>query len=556
MRALMIRRALAAVLLGALVAPIAMPVARAAPDARALATDPAAVRQLIDAVSLDVMSQASLEACEDIGAPSAAPMRDAWVAWRERHRLAPLRTVLTRMMRGKSSDSSWEPLTAPMRRRVLTDAAPDQVCAALARDWQTAGMDASALYPQAGAVAAALVQARQSSLPEPPPVVAATPGGQVLLASQVPALAAQLGGGWLSISEEAAQRKLGPVYVKGRVDRHSRNPDRYSLVQEQGDRRAKSRIHLSFDAEPWVGREIVLRGVVTSLRDFGMDLSAAALVGDAAGLTPSPLAQAPLARKEVLLQRVTSAPGRGLPNKELAAVVIHGEGNYNNGTRWEEDVRFLLRDGSVYRRTEMPPDQLDVAASRRLEPQRWGRWRSAKGGGCPCEMQAQDDEARPLGAWKAEKHYAVRPWPEDARLEGSFSRSSFNGSLALGGTLSTRGIRFTRDGRFERSYSALSSTGTLASIMNNTIIAGSSHGDGQGSSSTGGGTVGTGAGTTGAFSARKQDDGAGRRGRYRLGGFAITLDYDDGHQERLLSFPVHDDDRTVYIGSGSYRRDK
>lgn len=549
MHALLIRRAPAALVFAATVAPLA----EAAPDARALATDPVAVRQLIDAVSLDVMSEASLNACEDIGAPSAASMRDAWVAWRQRHQLAPLRTVVTRMMRGKSSDSSWEPLTEPMRRRVLNDPAPEQACAALARDWRTAGMDVSALYPQAGAVAVALVQAKQSSLPEPPPIVAATAGGQVLLPAQVPALAAQLGGGWLSISEEAAQRRLGPVYVKGRVVRHSQNPDRYSLVQEQGERRAKSRILLAFDAEPWVGREVVLRGVVTSLRDFGMDLAAAALVGDATGLVPSSLPQAPLARREVLLQRVTSAPGRGLSDKDLAAVVIHGQGNYNNGTRWEEDVRFLLRDGSVYRRTEMPPDQLDVEASRRLEPQRWGRWRGAGKG---YEMQAQDDDGRPLDAWKAEKHYAVRPWPEDKRLEGSFSRGSFNGSLVLGGTSSTRGISFTRDGRFERSYSAFSSTGTLASIMNNTVIAGSAHGDGKGSSSTGGGTVGTGGGTAGAFSSRKQDDGASRRGRYRLSGFVLTLDYDDGRRERLLSFPVHDDERTVYVGSGSYSRDK
>ena len=124
------------------------------------------------------------------------------------------------------------------------------------------------------------------------------------------------------------------------------------------------------------GREIVLRGVVTSLSRLSMDLADAALVNDASGLTVSPLQQTPLARKEVLLQRVVSAPGQGLSAKALVAVVLHGEANYNYGTRWEEDVRFLLKDGTVYHRTEMPPDQLNVAASRQLEPRRWGRWRT------------------------------------------------------------------------------------------------------------------------------------------------------------------------------------
>ena len=516
------------------------------------APDAAALKQLIDAVSLDVMSEASLDACADVGAGSAEAMRSAWAAWRERHQLAPLRMVVMDLTRRQGSKAPpWSTITEPMRQRVLADATPDATCATLARDWQGPGMDVTALYPQARATAIALVQAKMAYVPESPPVVAAASGGQVLLPSQIPALSAQQPRGWSAVSDEVAQRYLGWVYVKGRVERWSSDGDRFRLVQEQGDRRAEESIYLNFNAEPWVAREVVLRGLVTSLSRSSMTLSKAAVVGDAAGLAPSPLAQAPLSRKEVLLQRVTRAPGQGLPEKELAAVVIHGEANYNFGSRWEEDVRYLLRDGTVYSRTEMPPDQLDVTASRRLEPQRWGRWRAAGQG---YEMQAQDDDGRP-GGWKAEKHHAVKPWPQGTRLEGSFSRSSFNGSMVTGGTSSTRGIRFTRDGRFERSFSSLSSSGSMAAI-NGTVISGSAHGDGSGSSATGGGTVGAPFGTVTAVSRRKQDDGASRRGRYQLSGYVLTLDYDDGHQERLLSFPVNDDHKTVYAGSGSYSLDK
>ncbi|MBB3284945.1 hypothetical protein [Mitsuaria sp. BK037] len=520
----------------------------AAPDSAALATDPAAMTQLVEAVTLDVISELSVSACEDVGAPSAPQMRDAWVGWRTRYQLPPLRVIVTRVMTRKSSDPPWDKLVDPVRKRVLTNATPDQACVAMAREWDGPGMDIAAKYPQAMPVARALVQAKLVAPPTPLPVAVEPARGKLLLPSQVVALTAQRGS-WLAISDEAALRKMGQVYVKGRVARDIRYPERFHLVQERGGRQAEQLIHLKFNAEPWVGREIVLRGVVTSLSRLSMDLADAALVNDASGLTVSPLQQAPLARKEVLLQRVMSAPGQGLSEKDLVAVVLHGEANYNYGTRWEEDVRFLLKDGTVYRRTEMPPDQLNVAASRQLEPRRWGRWRSTGKG---YEMQEQDDDGRPLGEWKLEKHVAMKPWPKDARLEGSFSRSSFNGSMVTGGTSATRGIRFTKDGRFERSYSALSSTGSLQAITG-TVIAGSSQGDGSGSSSTGGGTVGTGLGTVGATSGtRTKDDGASRRGRYQLSGYAITLTYDDGHEERLLSFPVDGNGRSVYVGSGSY----
>jgi len=512
------------------------------PEAQRLATDPAAAQQLAGAVSLDVMTEASVTACEDMGAPSAPAARAAWVAWRERHQIAPLRMVLRNFTRAhrSSADPSWDRLTRPMRQRVLAEAQPETICAGLARDLQGPGMDATALYPLAGPVARALVALGTAAKPSAPDVVPGQPRGTVVQPSQVKALA------------EASTRRGDEVYVKGWVQRWGGEGDEFELVQRaEGGWRAPGTIVLRFDAEPWMGREIVLRGKASFSGDT-LFLDDGALVRDASGLMPSPLPHTPAQRKEVLLQRVTTAPGKGLADKDLAAIVIHGQSNFNNGTNWEEDVRFLLRDGTVYRRTEMPPDQLNVAASRQLEPQQWGRWRAAGSG---YEMQLQDDEGRP-GAWQAEKHYAVRPWPADTKLEGSFSRGSFHGSLVLGGMSFRNGMRFTRDGRFERSSSSLGTSGSMAATLNGTMISGSSQADGSGSSSTGGGVVGGPLGTAGAVSSRKVDDGASRRGRYQLSGYVLTLDFDDGHQERLLSFPVHGDADTVYVGSRSLARDK
>lgn len=526
---------------------------QAAAPAANPAADPAAMRQLVEAVSLDVVSEAAVGACEDLGTAAAPRVREAWIAWRGRHQVAPLRVVLTRMMERRSSNPPWDGLAKPARQKLLDSPDPERACDGVQRELQGAGMDVSARYPQAPAVARGLVQANLVMAPTPLPVAVEPARGQVLLPTQVVALTEQRGN-WLALSEEAARRRMGPVYVKGRVARSELRSENFNLIVAQGDRVSPQQINLSFNAESWIGREIVLRGVVTSLSRLSMDLADAALVSDASGLTVSPLPQTPLTRKPVLAQRVTTPPGKGLGERELAAVVVHGEANNNYGTRWEEDVRFLLKDGSVYRDAEtLPPDQLDAAASRRLEPQRWGRWRAAGKG---YEMQAQDEEGRPSGDWKPERHEAVRPWAADTRLEGSFTRSAFTGSMVTGGTSSTHAIRFTKDGRFERSFSALSSTGSLQAITG-TVVAGSSQGDGKGSSRTGGATVGTGTGTVGVSSGTQtKDDGASRRGRYRLDGYAIALEYDDGHKERLLSFPVDAGNRSVFIGTGSYDRAK
>jgi hypothetical protein len=321
------------------------------------------MQQLVSAVSLDVMTEAAIDACSDMGAPAATATRTAWVAWRERHQLAPLRMVLRNVSRARgSSTPSWRRLTDPMRQRVLAEANPEPTCTALGRDLASPGTDASARSPQAAAVARALVALGMAAPPGSPAVMPGQPRGTVLRPSQVAALS------------KASQRRGDAVYVTGWVQRSGREGDDFALVQRaEAGRRPPGRIALGFDAEPWVGREIVLRSEASSFSGATLFLREAALVPDGSALTPSPLPQAPAVREEVLLQRVTTPPGKGVVDKDIAAIVIHGQSNFSNGTHWEEDVRFLLRDGSVYRRTEMPPDQLNAAASRQLEPQHWGR---------------------------------------------------------------------------------------------------------------------------------------------------------------------------------------
>ncbi|MCE4555471.1 hypothetical protein [Pelomonas cellulosilytica] len=516
------------------------------------AVDPQAVQQLVSAVGLDMMSEASVEACDDIGAPSAPAMRAAWVAWRTKHDIAPLRQVLTRL-RGAAHNrpglAPWEQLTDPIRERVLQDSQPEAACAALMRDWQTPGMDVGALYPRARDGAAAMVAAELAWPPSTPPAANAPAGATLLLPSQLEALAAQHSRGWQTLSVEQARQRLGDVFVKGRVVRWSRNPDRFRLIHEQGGRTAYTKVYVDGNLEPWVGREVVLRGVATSLDWSAMHLSDVAIVTEAGALKPSTLAQSRLERPGVLLQRVLAKPGQGLQDKDVAAVVVWGEADYNNGSSWTDDVRFLLRDGTAYARAVMPPDELNATASRQLEPRQWSRWRK---GDIGYELQDWDDDGKPSGDWERIKHLPARAWPAGTLLEGYFENANFSGSLMLGGTTTRRGYRFTRDGRFERSFGRVSGSGGMAAA-GGAVVSASSQRDGSGSRSSAGGV----AGGVGTASQRSIDDGASYRGRYKLGGYTLVLDFDDGHQERMLSFIVYpDSDKTIFIGHASYQRQK
>ncbi len=528
----------AAMMLGLSAYASAAPAPSPAPDA-------AAIGQLVEAASLDAMAEASTLACLEMGAPNGAAMETAYAEWRTRHRLALSRSVVMSLAARQHRDLPWKEVSTAMRERVLGEARPEVACEALMRDWTSPTMDATALYPAAEATARALIQAGVAHAPSPVPTLGALPGGgQVLSVAQLLALIEPL-------QRAGAPRGSVPVLVKGRVRRWLDDRVSFQLVQDEGAFHAQKPLKLRFDAEPLLGREVVLRATLKDPRDYFLELEDAQWVSDPAGLQPSSQPAQALRRKDVPLQRVLAKPGQGLPEKDFAGVVLHGYADYSNGSQWREEVRYLLRDGSAYRRTEMPPDQLDAARSRRLEPQLWLRWRAA---GDHYEFQAQNDQGAPKGAWEVGQHRLMRPWPAGTRLEGRYSRSAFYGSLFTGGTSSTRGIHLMRDGRFERSFHSLSGSGSLAAIQG-TAIYGSASGDGKGSQSVAGGTVGTGLGSVTTTTApRRQDDGASRRGRYTLSGYVAVLRYDDGHEERLLSFPVRDG--SVFLGDASYTLDK
>lgn len=78
-------------------------------------------------------------------------------------------------------------------------------------------------------------------------------------------------------------------------------------------------------------------------------------------------------------QRTTpvTAPGQGLKPAEIKGIVINGETGIGVGGMVIIEYRpyLLLQNGSIYRYPTVAPYDLDVAASKIAEPNRWGTWK-------------------------------------------------------------------------------------------------------------------------------------------------------------------------------------
>jgi hypothetical protein len=187
-----------------------------------------------------------------------------------------------------------------------------------------------------------------------------------------------------------------------------------------------------------------------------------------------------------------AAPGRGIPDSLVAGLY------WKDATRTicgingievsiDSDLVLALTDGTAYRDPKLAPAAIDIAQSRRVEPERWGRW-TRRGADVYVRWPDGDEEVR-AGAPKTSLS-------ERGPLDGAFSRTTGGGNTMVGGSVAgvrTRGTRFSRDGRF---------VGSMSTSM--------------------------GAGNAAGGAARRDE------GTYTLTSFGVRLRYADGREE----FPV------------------
>ncbi|ABC33338.1 hypothetical protein HCH_06711 [Hahella chejuensis KCTC 2396] len=155
--------------------------------------------------------------------------------------------------------------------------------------------------------------------------------------------------------------------------------------------------------------------------------------------------------------------------------------------------QLLFSNGDLYRDFDLALEDLNMEASRRVRPRAWGTWKE-QGDGYVFSIPGDDPR-------KISRVYPVWPADKDAKLDGTWKAGSTmvmpSADLGMMDVIaSAQTITFTRDGRFELNRSS-------------------------------GGSVTSGGAGVSSYA------NAGAAGKYRLSGYAITLQFNDGRAERV-----------------------
>lgn len=227
--------------------------------------------------------------------------------------------------------------------------------------------------------------------------------------------------------------------------------------------------------------------------------------------------------------QVTS--GRALGQADIAAVVYAVEEHYV-GMNYvaDESTYLLLKDGSA--RDGLPreaPADFDLAADRRQNPKRWGRWRKSNG-----QYLFQFGN----GAFSAPRRQAERlPGEKGQRIDKYFGKSSGE-SHGTVGLWQSQGLRLNSNGTFKRSSSSggggtAGSGDTAASVHSATTDKRS-----QTVTSSPAGGVST--------SRRTGVTDADLTGSYEIDGYTLTLKYNNGWVERSF-FYISDHGKAIWF---------
>ena len=265
-------------------------------------------------------------------------------------------------------------------------------------------------------------------------------------------------------------------------------------------------------------------------------------VGDATRPPPSEVAAARArARAEAARYKYVTAPGAGVRAADIEAVFYEWEQVYEiGGLQMKERLHLLLKDGTVHYGVPVPPEDLDVALSRRMEPEAWGRWRKAGTGYAFAWPRAG-------GAFRAAQGNVALPGRTGSSLAGRFEANSSFEIPGGAGAWNKVTFTFAPDGRFTRERQG--GAGMSAGYGDTRVVTGMVYDD-----STSVGAVSS--SVAGGGSTRRRADTGDRRGSYQINGYTLTLRYENGTQQRVPFVIDPPDLRGVWIGDALYMRQK
>jgi len=233
-------------------------------------------------------------------------------------------------------------------------------------------------------------------------------------------------------------------------------------------------------------------------------------------------------RGAYIRRRIRTAPGKGLSPSQIHKIWLYKRYTHLQG-KVSVNTYLLLKDGTVYTDCEIPPSELDVAASRKYQSQspysksgKWTVWRRSGNG-------YQIKKIR-TGEWETLKgNEPVFP-KRGTRINQKFISAS--GSQTFG--VSKRYITFFPDGRFETSSfsmndnSALGGGSAYGGVYSGTVQTSDKKGT-RGTTVVSGSSVGGGTRVV-------KNNGDKNQGTYEFKNDYILLKHDNGwvHAELFL----------------------
>jgi hypothetical protein len=274
-------------------------------------------------------------------------------------------------------------------------------------------------------------------------------GGTLYSVAQLSALVEQDPG-----TAAARLKQLGSITVQGTLERYDETrPDETVWLNTIADGWRSRTSVLCYDQGHTFKqlydanrRGVIVRGTVRKVGSW-IELEDCQFLTDGAALTASSLSDAAgLERITVEPEQVRTVPNRGLAMAEIEGIYQPSKLRYNPMTLLfepDETTYLVLKDGWVYDSLGVSPHDLDVAKSRRLEPQNWHRWRRR---GDTMEIQTYDEHGKTDGQW-SELALVQRPPIGPRRLDGTFlavSSATVGTAFSIGRTSYT----FRPDGTF------------------------------------------------------------------------------------------------------------
>lgn len=259
---------------------------------------------------------------------------------------------------------------------------------------------------------------------------------------------------------------------------------------------------------------------------------------------PSPEAEekaAQLAEAEAKRYKFVVAPGSGLQQNRIANVLLNNSMVSNGiGFTANPNVYILLTDGTIYHGFPVAPDEWDTSLSRRMEPEKWGRWRREAGK----VLAAWRDNP---GKFETLEGDLVTPGGKGDTLTGRFGTGESGGSL-MGSYWRLWGVTFTADKRFIKDNRGGAGNSTFMQNGGQPAINTVYDDEGSFTSATGENLVVT--------AERKKNPNANRAGSYTVDGYVLTLRYDDGRVVRQPFFYLGDKRDSVWFEGSLLSLDK